>query len=85
MIMIITEKYSVAGQITTSAPEDKVLLDHGQRSQGHGGLWSLVKAKVIRAENADPGRGKNFLSQQKETLMLLLVNLQFVVNADGVK
>lgn len=40
---------------------------------------------MIHAENADPGRGKNFLSQQKDTLILLLVNLQSGVNADGVK
>lgn len=47
--------------------------------------WFLTMAKVIRAENADPGRGKNFLSQQKDILILLLANLQFVVNVDGVK
>lgn len=42
-------------------------------------------AKMIHAENADPGRGKNFLSQQKDNLIPVLVNLQFVVNVDGVK
>lgn len=42
-------------------------------------------AKVIRAENADPGRRKNILRQQKDSLILPLVNVQFVDSVDGVK